>query len=195
MCYAKMAWERITAGPCRTSTGVTPFGSQKRLLPRSNEMTIWEIALRLCAATIIGGAVGLNRDLHGKATGVRTLGLVALGSALIVLGIIDFGPQPVQDMNPFSRVVQGVLTGIGFLGAGVILHDIDAQHRIHGLTTAAVTWLTACVGLVCGTGNWRLLGIAIALLFLLLRFGGVAERAFHRRFGQNAAPPINTVEK
>src|SRR5450756_2456474 len=83
-------------------------------------MTFWEIVLRLCAATIIGGVIGLNRDLHGKATGVRTLGLVALGSALIVLGVIDLVPQSNPDLNPVRRVVQGVLTGIGFLGAGVI---------------------------------------------------------------------------
>lgn len=150
-------------------------------------MTVWEISLRLCAATILGGVIGLNRDLHGKATGVRTLGLVSLGAALTVLGVIDFVPQTVPDPNSLSRVVQGVLTGIGFLGAGVILHDLDGQHRIHGLTTAAVTWLTACVGLVCGTGNWRLLAVGMALLSLLLTFGGGAERMFHQRFGR-AAP-------
>ena len=62
-------------------------------------MTFWEIVLRLCAATIIGGVIGLNRDLHGKATGVRTLGLVALGSALIVLGVIDLVPQSTPDLK------------------------------------------------------------------------------------------------
>jgi putative Mg2+ transporter-C (MgtC) family protein len=84
-----------------------------------------------------------------------------------------------------SRVVQGVLTGIGFLGAGVILHDLSGEHRVHNLTTAAVTWLTACVGMVCGTGNWRLLVVALALLFLLLLFGGAIERMFHRQVGRD----------
>ena len=155
-------------------------------------MTLTEITLRLCAATFVGGAIGLNRDLHGKATGVRTLGLVALGSALIVLGVTDYSPDATPDINPLSRTVQGVLTGIGFLGAGVILHDVDGQHRIHGLTTAAVTWLTACVGLVCGIGNWRVLGIGVALLFLLLTFGGNIERVFHRRSDHDdeVKPPI-----
>jgi putative Mg2+ transporter-C (MgtC) family protein len=148
-------------------------------------MTVWELILRLSAATLLGGVIGLNRDLHGKATGVRTLGLVALGSALIVLGVTDVSGQPIQDVNPLSRVVQGVLTGIGFLGAGVILHDLNDQHRIHGLTTAAVTWVTACIGLVCGIGNWRLIGIAVVLLFLLLTFGGNIERIFHNRSVQN----------
>lgn len=159
-------------------------------------MTLWEITLRLCAATFVGGAIGLNRDLHGKATGVRTLGLVALGSALIVLGVTDDAPNPTLDVNPLSRTVQGVLTGIGFLGAGVILHDVNSEHRIHGLTTAAVTWLTACVGLVCGIGNWRVLGIGVTLLFLLLTFGGTLERMFHRRSDQDGAvkPPIKPLE-
>jgi putative Mg2+ transporter-C (MgtC) family protein len=142
-------------------------------------MTLSEIFLRLFSATIIGGAIGLNRDLHGKSTGVRTLGLVSLGSALIVMGVIDFATPAIQDMNPLSRVVQGVLTGIGFLGAGVILHDSNVEHRIHGLTTAAVTWLTACVGLICGIGNWKLLLVGVSLLFLLLLLGGKIEELFH----------------
>src|ERR1019366_2522146 len=114
-------------------------------------MTFWEIALRLCAATIIGGVIGLNRDLHDKATGVRTLGLVALGSALLVLGVIDLVPQSTLDLNPVSRVVQGVLTGIGFLGAGLILHHRSAGDRVHNPASAVAIWLTACMGMVCGT--------------------------------------------
>lgn len=148
-------------------------------------MTFWEIIFRLGAATAIGAMIGLNRDLHGKPTGVRTLGLVALGSALIVLGVIDLAPQAVSDPNPMSRVVQGVLTGIGFLGAGVILHSVNGVHRVHGLTTAACTWFTACVGVVCAIGNWRLLAVAVVLLFLLLMFGGPIERAFHRRWSSD----------
>ena len=116
-------------------------------------MAFWEIVLRLTAATVIGGVIGLNRDLHGKAAGVRTLGLVALSSALVVLGITDLFPPSAHDLNALSRVMQGVLTGIGFLGAGVILQDSKGGYRVHNLTTAAVTWLTACVGMVCGTGN------------------------------------------
>jgi putative Mg2+ transporter-C (MgtC) family protein len=142
-------------------------------------MTLWEIVLRLGAATLIGGLIGLNRDLHGKATGVRTLGLVALGSAMIVLTVIESSSPASADLSAVSRVVQGVLTGIGFLGAGVILHDSHGAYRVHGLTTAACTWLTACVGMICGIGNWRLLLVAIPLLFLMLMFGGAMERLFH----------------
>ena len=148
-------------------------------------MAFWEIVLRLAAATIFGGVIGLNRDLHGKAAGIRTLGLVALSSALVVLAVTDLVPPATGDLNPLSRVVQGVLTGIGFLGAGVILQDSKGGYRVHNLTTAAVTWLTACVGMVCGTGNWRLLVVALVLLFLLLVFGGRVERIFRDKLGHN----------
>lgn len=140
--------------------------------------------LRLGAATLIGSLIGLNRDLHGKPTGVRTLGLVGLGSALIVLGAMELTPQDAPDPNVVSRVVQGVLTGIGFLGAGVILHSASTS-KVHGLTTAACTWLTACVGMMCGTGNWKVLSVAIPLTFLLLIAGGPVERWFHRRWAKS----------
>jgi putative Mg2+ transporter-C (MgtC) family protein len=152
-------------------------------------MSFWEIVLRLGVATVVGGLIGLNRDMHGKPTGVRTLGLVALGSALIVLGVADLGPPGSTDPNPVSRVVQGVLTGIGFLGAGVILHGANQPRQVHGLTTAATTWLTACIGLICGTGNWRLLVVGVALLFMLLMFGGPIERHFRLPFRHPEEPP------
>jgi putative Mg2+ transporter-C (MgtC) family protein len=102
-------------------------------------MDTLDIALRLGTATLIGIALGLNRDLHGKQTGVRTLGLVGLGSALVVLA---FGWA---SSAYASRVVQGIVTGIGFLGAGVIVRNEQGRH-VHGLTTAACVWLTACYG-------------------------------------------------
>ena len=78
-----------------------------------------DITLRIGAATLIGVAIGLNRDLHGKPTGVRTLGLVGLGAALVVLAGTDFlVNSPVVDGNPVSRAIQGVLTGNDFLGGG-----------------------------------------------------------------------------
>src|SRR3954453_9251045 len=91
-----------------------------------------DIIVRLGAAIVIGGVIGLNRDLHHKPTGVRTLALVALGSALAVLAVAH---DPQADI---SRVIQGVITGVGFIGAGVILHR-PTEKRVHGLTTAAAT--------------------------------------------------------
>ena len=121
-----------------------------------------------------GAALGLNRDLHGKPTGVRTLGLVGLASALIVhRGRVD-------GEGDASRVMQGIVTGIGFLGAGVIIRSENGKH-VHNLTTAACVWLTACVGAACGVGQWRLLADRRADCFRrLLVFGGTFEKWVHR---------------
>ncbi|HEY4821894.1 MAG TPA: MgtC/SapB family protein [Xanthobacteraceae bacterium] len=139
-----------------------------------------EIALRLSAATLIGGVLGLNRDLHGKPTGVRTLGLVGLGSAMVVVAVVNTAPAGTGDFSAASRVVQGILTGIGFLGAGVIVRGVG-KGRVHGLTTAACTWLTACLGTVCGFAHAPVIVIAIVLTVVVLIFGGPIERWFHAR--------------
>ena len=139
-----------------------------------------EIALRLSAATLIGGVLGLNRDLHGKATGVRTLGLVGLGSAMVVVAVVNTGPAGTGDFNSASRIIQGVLTGIGFLGAGVIVHGARTQ-RVHGLTTAACTWLTACLGTACGFAHPPVIVIGGLLTVAVLIFGGPIERWFRPR--------------
>ena len=139
-----------------------------------------EIALRLSAATLIGGVLGLNRDLHGKPTGVRTLGLVGLGSAMVVVAVVNTGPAGTGDFSAASRIVQGILTGIGFLGAGVIVRGVG-KARVHGLTTAACTWLTACLGTVCGFAHAPVIVIAIVLTVVVLIFGGPIERWFHAR--------------
>jgi putative Mg2+ transporter-C (MgtC) family protein len=140
-----------------------------------------EIALRLSAATLIGGILGLNRDLHGKPTGVRTLGLVGLGSAMVVVAVVNTGPAGNGDFTAASRIVQGILTGIGFLGAGVIVHRGVGNRRVHGLTTAACTWLTACLGTVCGFAHAPVIVIAGLLTAAVLVFGGPIERWFHSR--------------
>jgi putative Mg2+ transporter-C (MgtC) family protein len=149
-------------------------------------MDIVDIAIRLCAATVAGGALGLNRDLHGKPTGIRTLSLVALGSALAVMAVTRAG-----DINAVSRVIQGTLTGIGFLGAGVIVRTAAGEH-VHGLTTAACVWLTACVGVVCGVAEWQVIFVGLPLVFAVLVWGGRIEKAIHRRWREpadNQPPP------
>jgi putative Mg2+ transporter-C (MgtC) family protein len=137
---------------------------------------VLEIALRLVAATLVGGAIGLNRDLHGKPTGVRTMGLVGIGSALIVVASGTVGGN-----GDATRAVQGIVTGIGFLGAGVIVKDSTSE-RIHGLTTAASIWLTAALGVTCGLGQWALALLATGLSFIVLILGGPVEKAIHRRW-------------
>jgi putative Mg2+ transporter-C (MgtC) family protein len=142
-------------------------------------MDTLDLALRLLAATLIGGALGLNRDLHDKPTGVRTLALVGLGSALAVTAVIGTG-----DPAAPSRVIQGIVTGIGFLGAGVIIRPPLGKHRVHGLTTAACTWLTAAIGTVCALGEWRTVLVSLPLIFIVLTFGGRFEKAVRGFWGE-----------
>ena len=146
-----------------------------------------DIVLRLGAATLAGALIGLNRDLHGKPIGLRTLGLVGLATAVIVL-FSDQSTGAARISDATSRVVQGILTGIGFLGAGVIIHG---QHhfRVRGLTSAACTWLTACIGIVCGAGQWRIVGVALVFTFLLLFAGGRVEHRLHRALGGKTETP------
>ncbi len=149
---------------------------------------ISDVALRLGAATLFGALLGLNRDLHGKPTGVRTLGLVALGAAAVTFVAVDSAAEGSADANALSRVMQGVLTGIGFLGAGVILHQ-DDTHRVSGLTTSACVWLTACVGMVCGTANWKLFFVMLPLVAVLLFIGGPLEKMLHHRWPHKEKEP------
>jgi putative Mg2+ transporter-C (MgtC) family protein len=135
-------------------------------------METGEIVIRLGVAALVGAVLGLNRDLHGKPTGVRTLGLVGLASALIVIAV---GPGE----GDASRVMQGIVTGIGFLGAGVIIRSENGKH-VHNLTTAACVWLTACAGAASAVGQWRLLAVGMIAAALLLLFGGHFERWAHR---------------
>jgi putative Mg2+ transporter-C (MgtC) family protein len=126
--------------------------------------------LRLAAAAAAGMVLGLNRDLQNKPIGTRTLGLVALGAAVVALAAIQF-PGMAENPDAASRVVQGiiqgVMAGISFIGAGVILRDAQAQ-IVQGLTTAATVWVTAALGIACGLGAWVTVatGLVIALVLL-----------------------------
>lgn len=117
-----------------------------------------------------GGAIGLERDLRRMPTGFRTLALVALGSTAAVIAALK-----ASDSDGFSRVAQGVVTGIGFLGAGVILQR-GSMREIKGLTTAASIWLTAAIGLLCGIGEFTL-AFASTVAALIVLFGdNIIER-------------------
>src|SRR5215467_12657575 len=148
------------------------------------------VILRLGAATLIGAAIGLNRDLRGKPIGVRTLGLVGLASAIAVLAVAPNGGGGVDSIDATSRVIQGVLTGIGFLGAGVIVRR-SIGNRVHGLTSAACVWATACLGLVCGLAAWPIVATGALLVFVLLILGGPFERLLQRWLG---APVMDARE-
>ena len=129
-----------------------------------------DTGLRLGAATAVGVIIGINRDLKNKPVGMRTLGLVALGAAVVTLAAIEYGDMAAHP-DALSRVIQGVLqgimTGVGFIGAGVILRDVQAQ-RVEGLTTAASVWVTAALAVACAFAEWRLVVIGLILALILL---------------------------
>jgi putative Mg2+ transporter-C (MgtC) family protein len=141
-----------------------------------------EIIFRMCAAVLIGCVIGLDRNLHGKPTGIKTLGLVALGASLMTMAGMDFNFLRGEfDTTAASRTMQGVITGVGFLGAGVIIQD-QASDRVRGLTTAASIWVTAAMGIVCGMGYWEIASIALVLVLMLFLIGRPLERIIHRRW-------------
>jgi putative Mg2+ transporter-C (MgtC) family protein len=106
------------------------------------------LAIRLTVAAVLGGAVGWDRERHGKAAGFRTHILVAVGSAAFVAVPQQSGASP----EAVSRILQGLIAGIGFLGAGCILKSTN-EEQVKGLTTAASIWLTAAVGIAAGMGR------------------------------------------
>ena len=149
-----------------------------------------EIAVRLGAALILGSALGLNRELHGKPAGLRTHALVSLGAAVAIMVALNYQDRSLAaDPNAIGRIVQGILTGIGFLGAGVILRD-PAGH-VTGLTTAATIWICAVLGIVCGLGYWPILAIALGLTVLALCFGRPVERFAERCFKRLRSEPTD----
>ena len=149
-----------------------------------------DIAVRLGAALILGGALGLNRELHGKPAGLRTHALVCLGAAAATMVVLELPNRSLAaDPNAIGRVVQGILTGIGFLGAGVILRD-PAGH-VTGLTTAATIWICAVLGIVCGLGYWSIMAIALGLTALALFFGRPVERFAERCFKRLRSEPTD----
>ena len=109
--------------------------------------TLTDIVSRLATAIVLGGLLGLERERKGRAAGLKTHILVSVGSALFVLAPLQMGISGAD----VTRVMQGIVSGIGFLGAGAIL-KLDNEERIQGLTTAAGIWMTAAIGMAAGMG-------------------------------------------
>ena len=123
-----------------------------------------QMFLRLLVAVVLGALVGTERERAGKPAGLRTHGMVCLGAALFaVVSLHGFGSAG----DP-ARVAAQIVTGIGFFGAGAILHE---RGSVHGLTTAASLWVTAAVGLAVGVGMVFMSVATAVLIFCLLRFG------------------------
>lgn len=121
------------------------------------------VVIRLVAAALLGGIVGYERERAGRPAGLRTHMLVALGAALFVIVCSESG----MDADGLSRVIQGIATGIGFIGGGAIL-KLAAEREIKGLTTAAGIWMTAAVGVAAGLGRWGSAAVGVILTWIIL---------------------------
>jgi putative Mg2+ transporter-C (MgtC) family protein len=143
-----------------------------------------DLLLRLGVAALVGAVLGIDRELKGKPAGPRTMALVGLGSAVFTLIAID---RSGTNVDAVSRVIQGIVTGVGFLGAGAILHHAEhgqrLEHGVKGLTTAATVWLVAALGIASGLGHWPIVAVGAGLGLLLLVLSPV-ERWIERRFGE-----------
>lgn len=132
-----------------------------------------DIVIRMGLATLIGSLIGLEREMHGISAGLRTHSLVCLGAALFTLVSIQFaGLDPKANI---AAVASGVVTGVGFLGAGAIFFDKKGPH---GFTTAANMWVVASLGMLIGIGEVLIASIATAFIFIVLVVGRVFEKRF-----------------
>lgn len=143
-----------------------------------NDVTeLTRVSVRLLIAAVLGGLLGFEREQRGKSAGIKTHMLVCIGAALFVLIPQQAGLVSEADL---SRVMQGIISGIGFLGAGAILKKGDDEKDLKGLTTAAGIWLTAAIGVAAGLGreSSAILCTLLALMVLLIipKVAGLVER-------------------
>jgi len=150
-------WEELTAG-------------------LSDPSHLLRVVIRLVAAIVCGGMIGLQRESAGKPAGLRTHALVCLGTAIVVVSCGAAG----MSLDGSSRVIQGIVTGIGFIGAGSIL-KLSEEHSIRGLTTSASIWVTAGVGIAVGLGRLGMALIATSLALVILAVVGALERRIEKR--------------
>ncbi|MCA9027117.1 MAG: MgtC/SapB family protein [Planctomycetaceae bacterium] len=134
-------------------------------------------ALRLFIAMVLGGALGIERQLHGRWAGIRTHMMVSLGAAIFTLAALSTAPN---DPNEVTRVIQGIAAGIGFLGAGTIV-TLKGEVEVKGLTTASSIWITAAIGTAAGLGE-----IAMAVASCLAALSVMAIlRPFTKAMGKD----------
>ena len=133
------------------------------------------LLIRMSVAMLLGAIIGVQREQYGKPAGLRTHILVSMGSALFVIAAIESG----MSSDGVSRVIQGLTTGIGFIGAGAIL-KLAQGREIQGLTTAAGIWATAAVGVAVGLGLLGVAVLGVALIWFVLAVLGHFEIRLRR---------------
>lgn len=153
----EIIWQELTAG-----------------LPDARQFT--HVLIRLAAATLLGAIIGIDRERAGKPAGLRTHMLVTLGTAVFVLACAGIG----MSLEGQSRVIQGIITGIGFIGAGSIL-KLSEERDIQGLTTAAGVWMTAAVGVAVGLGSLGVALLSTAFTLVILSLATRLERRVDAR--------------
>src|SRR5215212_10769815 len=137
-------------------------------LPNARQLV--HVIIRLVAATLLGAIVGIQRERAGKPAGLRTHILVTLGTTVFVLACSGVG----MSLDGLSRVIQGIVTGIGFIGAGSIL-KLNEERDIQGLTTAAGVWMTAAIGVAVGLGALGLALLSTILTLIILTLARAFE--------------------
>ena len=146
-----LLWEELTLGISDTSH-------------------LTRVIIRLMAATLLGAIIGFERERAGKPAGLRTHTLVCLGTAVFVIVCSASS----MSLDAMSRVIQGLATGIGFIGAGTIL-KLDDQRDVKGLTTAAGVWMTAAIGIGVGLGSIGIAALSTLLAVIILAVVGALE--------------------
>jgi putative Mg2+ transporter-C (MgtC) family protein len=144
------------------------------------------LTLRLIVAMIFGAVIGIQRERAGKPAGLRTHMLVSAGAAVFVMAGGEFGMNP----DSVSRVIQGLITGIGFLGAGAILKNYD-KREVEGLTTAAGIWMTAALGVAVGLGRFGLALVATLLAWMTLSLARQLEHMLNKGLRKSNADTMS----
>jgi putative Mg2+ transporter-C (MgtC) family protein len=147
------------------------------------------ITLRLILAMIFGAVIGIQRERAGKPAGIRTHMLVSSGAAVFVMAGGEFGMNP----DSVSRVIQGLVTGIGFLGAGAIL-KLQDKRQVEGLTTAAGIWITAALGVAVGLGRFGLALVATLLAWMTLSLVRQLEQMLNKGVRKIEADTISVED-
>lgn len=147
------------------------------MLAALDHLTFSEDLTRIAVAALLGGAIGIEREWKGHWAGLRTHILVATGCAIFIIagmGIVG------RESEAVTRVIQGIASGIGFLGAGTIL-KLDQKQQIKGLTTASSIWLSAALGTAAGSGEYALATAAAIVSLFVLGVLGPVEKYFEHR--------------
>jgi putative Mg2+ transporter-C (MgtC) family protein len=149
---------------CELSNWIQKLAYQSDFLPSIVPMLV---------SLLLGAAIGLEREIHRKPAGLRTNMLICMGAAMFTLISKHIGVNTDSE----TRIIQGVVTGVGFLGAGVLIHQ---QGNVHGLTTAATIWLVTAVGIACGARLYGLSVVATILAIIVLMGLSPMERKIRK---------------